>query len=494
MSNIYISEPPTCGKIVLETSVGDIEIELWSKEAPRACKNFVQLCMEGYFNDTIFHRVVPGWIVQGGDPSGTGEGGESIYGQPFADEFHSRLRYSRRGLVGMANSGMNDNRSQFFITLAPTPELQKKNTLFATVVGDSLFNALKLGEGEVDKETERPVYPRKIKHARILDNPFSDIVLRTGLPSSEAIGRAQTSNELCISKKKIKIARNKKLLSFADDGDDGDIIDTTTRSSMKSSHDLLISDPALGKSSFNEPSRTKYIGSQIQTSNGGSIQNKAEETTTNVQRKIKGNPSISTSEGSDIADIQAEILRVEKDIRQLSQQDFDRKIGDSRAAGSGREKAQVADAKAANSSMQLMHAQYKKSGATCKNARGQKPRSNEDDLFEKLGAFRSKIRKTKEGARTQNTKNFAAERDEECRLHSIAGCESCQPSLAQENYSSGGTTHALAGMQEDKGWLSHTLKFKNNKRQNSSEYAPRVEDYVVIDPRQREQRVSKKRK
>ena len=68
MSNIYIQEPPTNGKVCLETTVGDIEIELWSRECPKACRNFVQLCMENYYNKTKFHRVIKDFIVQGGDP------------------------------------------------------------------------------------------------------------------------------------------------------------------------------------------------------------------------------------------------------------------------------------------------------------------------------------------------------------------------------------------------------------------------------------------
>ena len=69
--------------MILKTTVGEIEIELWSKECPKTCRNFVQLCMEGYYNGTIFHRVVKDFIAQGGDPTGTGQGGESIYGEPF---------------------------------------------------------------------------------------------------------------------------------------------------------------------------------------------------------------------------------------------------------------------------------------------------------------------------------------------------------------------------------------------------------------------------
>lgn len=74
MSNIYIQEPATSGKVILKTTLGDIEIELWSKEAPKACRNFIQLCLEGYYKGTIFHRVVKGFIAQGGDPTGTGFG------------------------------------------------------------------------------------------------------------------------------------------------------------------------------------------------------------------------------------------------------------------------------------------------------------------------------------------------------------------------------------------------------------------------------------
>ena len=68
---------------MLKTSIGDIDIELWTKEAPKACRNFIKLCYDGYYNNTIFHRIVKGFIAQGGDPLGTGEGGQSIYGQPF---------------------------------------------------------------------------------------------------------------------------------------------------------------------------------------------------------------------------------------------------------------------------------------------------------------------------------------------------------------------------------------------------------------------------
>ncbi|KFB36607.1 AGAP007704-PA-like protein [Anopheles sinensis] len=246
MSNIYIQEPPTSGKVLLKTTVGDIDIELWSKECPLACRNFIQLCLEGYYNGTIFHRVVKGFIVQGGDANGDGTGGESVYGHPFKDEFHSRLRYVRRGLVGMANDGKNDNASQFFFTLAATPELQNKNTLFGKVTGDTIYNMLKLEEGEV-YENERPHFTHKIIKAEVLNNPFDNIVPRqlkntTSKPDSEDARK----------KKKEKGVKNFGLLSFGDEAEEEEqeTNDFVQKNAFvgkgKSSHDVL-DDPKLSK-------------------------------------------------------------------------------------------------------------------------------------------------------------------------------------------------------------------------------------------------------
>ncbi|KJH46895.1 triose-phosphate isomerase [Dictyocaulus viviparus] len=125
------ASPDQAQEVVLHTTAGDIEIELWTKECPLACRNFIQLCMEKYYNGTVFHRMVKDYIIQGGDPTGTGQGGQSIYGKPFKDEFHQRLRFNRRGLVGMANAGKDDNGSQFFFTIGnDVRDLDRKHTLF----------------------------------------------------------------------------------------------------------------------------------------------------------------------------------------------------------------------------------------------------------------------------------------------------------------------------------------------------------------------------
>ncbi|KAI9344815.1 cyclophilin-like protein [Zopfochytrium polystomum] len=119
--------------VVLETSAGPITVELYLDHAPRTCKNFAELSARGYYNNVKFHRVIPDFMIQGGDPTGTGRGGASIYGEKFADEIHPQLKHTGAGILSMANSGPNTNGSQFFITLAPTPWLDGKHTIFGRV-------------------------------------------------------------------------------------------------------------------------------------------------------------------------------------------------------------------------------------------------------------------------------------------------------------------------------------------------------------------------
>ncbi|XP_014232799.1 peptidylprolyl isomerase domain and WD repeat-containing protein 1 [Trichogramma pretiosum] len=119
---------------VLHTALGDIEIDLFGKKVPKTVENFCVHSKSGYFNGHIFHRVIKGFMIQTGDPTGTGTGGESIWGGEFADEFVKELKHDRPYTVSMANAGPNTNGSQFFITLTPTPWLDNKHTVFGRVV------------------------------------------------------------------------------------------------------------------------------------------------------------------------------------------------------------------------------------------------------------------------------------------------------------------------------------------------------------------------
>lgn len=117
-------------KISIATTKGTIEADLFEKEAPKTVANFVKLAQEGFYNGIIFHRVIPGFMIQTGDPTGTGMGGP---GYKFADEFSPNLRHSKAGIFSMANSGPNSNGSQFFITEAATPWLDGKHSVFGQV-------------------------------------------------------------------------------------------------------------------------------------------------------------------------------------------------------------------------------------------------------------------------------------------------------------------------------------------------------------------------
>jgi peptidylprolyl isomerase len=120
--------------VVFQTNQGNIEIKLMPEIAPKACENFIKLAEKGYYNGIIFHRVIKQFMIQGGDPTGTGRGGESIWGGTFEDEVSSGVKFDRPGILAMANAGPNTNGSQFFITTVATPWLNMRHTIFGEVV------------------------------------------------------------------------------------------------------------------------------------------------------------------------------------------------------------------------------------------------------------------------------------------------------------------------------------------------------------------------
>jgi cyclophilin family peptidyl-prolyl cis-trans isomerase len=116
---------------LFETDSGNFEVLLFADKVPMTVNNFVFLATEGFYDNTVFHRVIPDFMVQGGDPTGTGTGGP---GYKFKDEFEKSLKHSKPGILSMANSGPNTNGSQFFITHVPTPWLDGKHAVFGEVI------------------------------------------------------------------------------------------------------------------------------------------------------------------------------------------------------------------------------------------------------------------------------------------------------------------------------------------------------------------------
>ncbi|KAG0369574.1 Peptidyl-prolyl isomerase cwc27 [Gamsiella multidivaricata] len=528
MSNIYLLEPHTNGKVILHTSYGDISVELWSKEAPKACRNFIQLCMEGYYNDTIFHRIVAGFIIQGGDPEGTGLGGESCFdgGKPFQDEFHSRLRFVRRGLVAMANSGVpNDNRSQFFITLDATPELQNKHTIFGKVEGDTIFNVLKIGGLEVDKD-ERPLYPPKVTSCTIIVNPFDDIVPRISRQELEATRLRELEAQKKPEKQK-KLKKNVALLSFADEASDLIADEQGTKKKILSSHDLLEDDPTLSRevgtslvsedraSSESKDRKKRESNSDKDESERNDSDRKRREQegeddqesanafdqrmydqvrekhkksklaqeslsqlsspassatiTSSTTMTIAGTTTNATETTtalkvaplSEAERRRQEIQKLESDIRKMHNRD-----GDIEADAKKKDKLSKV------SLLQLERNQYKTRGEAKggKRLKSSKSGSNSDkqrELLEKLSAFEAKVFS---GAREPEP-NPAPKRNDAppCKIHGIPSCESCYdatPKKKTKITEDADDNEEGAASEDDSdndfGWMQHKLVFEKD--------------------------------
>uniref|UniRef100_A0A0A9X987 Peptidyl-prolyl cis-trans isomerase-like 2 n=1 Tax=Lygus hesperus TaxID=30085 RepID=A0A0A9X987_LYGHE len=160
------------GYLRLVTTVGPLNLELHCDMVPKTCENFMKLCQNGYYNGTVFHRSIRHFMIQGGDPTGTGNGGQSVWGEPFEDEFKPNLNHEGRGILSMANSGPNTNKSQFFITYRSCKYLDGKHTVFGKVVGgmDTLANIERI---EVDNK-DRPIEDIVILSAQIYVDPFQE--------------------------------------------------------------------------------------------------------------------------------------------------------------------------------------------------------------------------------------------------------------------------------------------------------------------------------
>lgn len=161
------SDPYT--HVQFDTSIGTFVVELYYRHAPRTCYNMAALAHAGYYDGTVFHRVIRDFMVQGGDPTGTGRGGESIYGGKFEDEITRNLKHTGAGVVSMANAGKDTNGSQFFVTLKSTPFLDGKHTIFGRIYS-GMGVIQRMGLVATD-EDDRPKNPITIHTARPFRGP-----------------------------------------------------------------------------------------------------------------------------------------------------------------------------------------------------------------------------------------------------------------------------------------------------------------------------------
>ncbi len=173
----------------IKTNKGDITLQLFDKLAPKTVKNFVELAQDGYYDGVIFHRVIPNFMIQGGDPTGTGRGGKSIYGEQFEDEFSDQL-FNLRGALSMANAGPNTNGSQFFIVTMDEVPAQMVGQLEAAGFPAEIIDAYKERGGTPWLDNKHTVFGHLIAGEDIAqaiqnverdaaDKPLEDVTLET---------------------------------------------------------------------------------------------------------------------------------------------------------------------------------------------------------------------------------------------------------------------------------------------------------------------------
>ncbi|CAG9938890.1 unnamed protein product [Clonostachys rosea f. rosea IK726] len=507
MSAIYNLEPQPTGSAIIHTTIGEISVELFAKQTPLACRNFLQLALDGYYDDTIFHRLVPGFILQGGDPTGTGNGGESIFdggafsgdldpwpmderrgknagpqGVNFKDEFHSRLRFNRRGLLAMANEGRVDtNGSQFFFTLDKTEELNGKNTLFGRVAGDTIYNLMKIGESEIAEGTDRPLYPVKIQRVEILLNPFEDMKKRTRVAP-------QLQQKVPAAKdKKKKRKGGKQLLSFGDEEGDDDL-------------------PVLKKAKFD----TRLIAEEEEAQGSPAVKKTPEpaapkksptlKTTEPAKPQVDRDPAKEDSESGEQGKKKTSTQSAAKDPspeppRQASppRKTALQKANEEIAALKASMKRTVHSEKPVEERRKTAFESMIPETST-KGGRKRRPGgSGVDDpkTLRLLEAFKSRLDKAppekeqQQPAKPADMEEGGKEPEEGeaelCDLHFIANCQSCTSWDKQEKEDS-----------DDEGWMSHTLSFAADKLgKDLSNRKKAEEELVVIDPREKARELKK---
>ncbi|KAF8815166.1 cyclophilin-like protein [Phlegmacium glaucopus] len=438
---------PTKGRVIIDTTAGEIDIELWSKETPKACRNFLALAMEGYYDGVIFHRVVPGFLVQTGDKTGTGAGGESFYGEPFEDEIHPRLRFPHRGLVAMANNGMkNSNDSQFFITLDRADELHGKHTVFGRCIGDTVYNVVKIGEMEIDADG-RPVYPPKIKSIKIVDNPFDDIIPRITAAEKRAQQRARehAQREREEEQRRKGAKKNVKLLSFGADEDAGEDDEVVVFKKKSIVRPDLVENPktVVAVPDFvSQPSTSKSLSapkeipkeSKVGKSSKRHEDNKQDDITTIREQHAREQAAGEHSRKAEIEKLEAEVRKLQ---RRRESDDED----------------ETSAKKVKKSYLNEELAKYAKGKGLHKKGK----KKDEGDVLAALNSFRGKLQS------------------------SILVDE---PEAGDADEAEGGDVEGGEGMEvdNDTGFMTHALHFPKD---NGEETMKAERDYEVIDPRQR---------
>lgn len=448
MSSVYSMEPRPNGKVTLNTTYGPLCVELWGKECPLACRNFIQLCLEGYYDKTPFHRLVPGFCLQGGSGA---VAEQSIYPNDpfFGVETHSRLKFNRRGLLGMVALDPSNLKSthatQFFFTLSEAPELNGKATLFGRLVGDTIFNLLRMSELEVDPKTELLLYPPKITSTQVILNPFDDIIPRETLKKDDTKNIPEPDPSGTIKIDKLK-KRNTSLLSFADDEENDDI--------SKSKLNIKKQPPS------NSDSKTRNSEPVLSSNN----------TSTSIPTSNNNNSNNSNASSLQfLQQMKAVQMRETQDKIKEMEEELGLRPKNVAIERSDDDKTSKDKPEKPLSALEKYKARFSEK---------QRSKKDEMDTILMLNAFRQKIQKVAEPEVEKKHLDI-------CKLHGLINCPSCQDTFSVN-------LNKEAEDFDEKDWMMHKLVF--DRCALEGQIRDDLRELVVIDPREQAEKMTKQKK
>ena len=471
MSQVYATEPSTSGRVVIETSHGPLEIQLWCRECPLTTKLFLQLCMDGFYDGMLFHRIVPDFLVQTGairQPPASQDimdatCREAVHAQEALDrrqyEIHSRLRFNHRGQVAMALGIKDDEpelQPQFFVTLDEAPYLDGTHVLFGTITGPTMFNALRIGRTDVDESTNQPSdmeHAPRVLSVKIVENPIhTDLVPQTHVPW-------KVSKEEPALEKKKKRRKGKKdlnVLSFGDEMEDFDV-DT----GIKSCHDVVASEVLSNEVDDNVKEVVSTAGKKVIE------QSKSPEQT---KKPTKQQPAIA---------VVSDYVKAEESAPEGDGNPIQEAPPKSSSKPDFKEPQQKA-----HSAVEARLAKYKK----LKSSTNKKQR--EEDTMVKLLAFQGKVRKQVTGRNESN--ELTTDNDLAARMARKLLAEQQEPreqSNEVQTYRGQVLDNSGDEEQEDS-WLTTKFKCRKHMDVDSAEGGTQIaadgrtmDDYRVVDER-----------
>ena len=432
-------EPATTGHVVFDTTHGPIDVNLWCKECPTTTRTFLQLCLDGYYDGMIFHRILSDFLIQTGltqqaslqasasaddmdkylrgstavSTKSSNISGDALRWDRKKLEVNPRIRFNHRGQVAMAlpleesNTNITDAedtamlRYQFFVTLDEAPFLDAKHVVFGTVAGSTMFNALRIGRTDADDQTGIPTdledAPPRIKCVKIDYHPFEDLVVTAEkkIPFKKTadgkIDKGGTNGEQSTvekRRKKRKQVRNLNILSFGDEERDYDAITSSATTSMKSSHDILAGESNFlsSKVDVDVEKRSKEKDKQMKSTE------KSVKTAALQSREEKIIDRIETNDTQHVEEDRSQ-------MRSVNDANRNKEEGKTTQNVTKKDEERPSKRSKASKSKKISEVEARRSKYSKPKGKGRQQR--EDDTMAKLLAFKTKVLEAK-GSKNEN--------------------------------------------------------------------------------------------